>query len=265
VRAFAITAVLVAAAPVRAERAVAVAADADTEIVARDVVLRRDAVLAAVSLESTLTVRQWGEPISFAPDVWVGATDDLTVGIIHSARAHSVVDAGFGMCVSGTAGHCPRAYDNVGLDARYRLRRGRLAAAARVRLALASFEPLKPSVRVGALLRARGRGSRFALVTDPHVQVGLANTDQGNRSWVRVPLWLAVQPLSRWAIALRTGIEGEVDTFDETFAIAVGLDTTVRINRRVDLSALIAFPSLLGPQNQYRSRAISLTLTARWP
>jgi hypothetical protein len=130
---------------------------------------------------------------------------------------------------------------------------------------LASFEPLKPSARIGALVRARGRASRLAVIADPHVQLGLANTDLGNRSWLRVPLWLAVQPVPRWSIALRTGLDGEFATFGETFAIPFGIDTTVRLTRRVDLSALAAFPSLLGPQNQYRSRAISLTLTARWP
>ena len=243
---------------------VAVSGDEPAALLGEPLVLERNAVTGAVAVETSLSTRRYGEPTSVAPDVWVGATDKLTVGVIHSARAHGVLAAGFGLCFTGEAHECPRAYDNVGLDARYHLRGGALAAAARVRLVAGSFDPFKLSVRAGGLVRAR-RG-RFAAIADPQVQLGLSNREAGNRDWIRLPLWLAAEPiLGRWVVALRTGVEGEVATFDETYAIPIGLDTTVRLTPRYDVSLLAAFPQLLGPLNQYRTRVVWLAVSARWP
>ena len=252
-----------AAAPARAD-GVAVSADVPPpSLLGRDLVLEREQVELAVALEASLMTGKWGEPSSVAPDAWVGATDELTVGVVHSSRAIGVLDAGLGLCFTGSDHGCPRAYDNAGLDARYAVKRGWLAAAARARLVAASFDPFKPFVAIGGLGRLH-RG-RFAVIADPHVQIGLANRDQGNRDWIRVPLGLAAEPvLGRWTIALRTGLDGEVAVFGEAYMIPIGIDTTVRVGR-VDVSLMAAFPSLLGPLNQYRTRVVWLSASARWP
>jgi hypothetical protein len=233
------------------------------DLVGRDVVLARDAGEAAAALELDLSKRREFEPASVAPDVWYGATDRLTIGIVHSARALGVLDAGGGLCFRGSAHGCPRAYDNVAIDARYRLRAGWLAVAARTRVAIGSFDPFKPSVRPGALIRLHK--GRFGLTADPHLQIGLDHRDLGNRDWLRVPVWFAVQPVRRVAIALRTGVDGEFATFGDTFAIPLGLDATVRVSKKVELSALFAFPTLGGPQNQFNPRVAWLSVTGRWP
>jgi hypothetical protein len=258
-------AVLAAAIPSRADAdgpAVAAPGGPD-DIVGRDVVLPRDGGEAAAALELNLTVRYELEPASVAPDVWYGATDKLTVGIVHSARALGVLRTGGGLCVRDSAHGCPRAYDNVGVDARYALRRGWLAIAARARFAATSFDPFKPSIRPGALIRLH-RG-RFAIVADPHLQLGLTNRDLGNRDWLRIPLWFAIQPARRIALAVRMGLDGELATFGDTFALPFGLDVTVRISRRIELAALLALPSIGGPQNNPTSRLAWLSVTGRWP
>src|SRR5689334_4645322 len=72
------------------------------------------------------------QPISVSPDVWYGATDDITVGLIHSAVGASGIMGGVGtsLCLSGTGGGCNDVYPGVGLDARYKLKTGTFAWAA---------------------------------------------------------------------------------------------------------------------------------------
>ena len=61
-----------------------------------------------------------------------------------------------------------------------------------------------------------------------------------------------------------SSLEPVRDVFDEAYAIPVGIDTTVHV-ARYDVSLLAAFPSLLGPLNQYRTRVVWLSVAGRWP
>lgn len=250
-------------APARAGGPAVAAPGGPDDIVGRDVVLAREAGEAAATIELNLSKRYEWDPVSVAPDLWFGVTDLITVGLIHSSRATGVIDAGNGLCSTGTAHGCPAAYDNIGVDGRYALRRGWLAIAARVRAIATSFDPFKPSVRPGALIRLH-RG-RFGVIADPHLQLGLSRRDEGNRDWLRIPLWAAIQPARGVAIALRTGIDGELATFADTFAVPIGLDVTVRITARIELTAFVGFPTLLGPQNQFTRRVGWLGVGGRWP
>jgi hypothetical protein len=232
------------------------------DFVGRDVVLPVDGGEASGTLEVNLTRRYESEPASVAPDLYYGVTRELTVGIIHSSRAMGVIDAGAGLCFRGETHECSAPYDNTGVDVRYAVRRGRIAIAARARVIASTYDPFKPSVRPGALVRFHL--GRFGIVADPHVQLGLAHRDEGNRDWVRVPLWFAVQPLRGAMIALRTGVDGEVATFGDTYAIPIGVDVALRITDRVEAGAFVGFPTLGGPQNQFTRRVMWLGVTGRW-
>ena len=72
------------------------------------------------------------KPFSLSPDVWYGATDDITVGLVHSAVGTSGFIGGTGesLCLAGTGGGCADVYHNVGVDVRYKLKTGMLAYAA---------------------------------------------------------------------------------------------------------------------------------------
>src|ERR1043166_1331962 len=80
-----------------------------------------DAYIAA-SLNSGAVFK----PFSISPDLWYGATDDITVGLVHSGLGTTgfIGGAGQSLCLSGTGGGCSDVYRNVGLDARYKLKVG---------------------------------------------------------------------------------------------------------------------------------------------
>jgi hypothetical protein len=236
------------------------AAGAD-DLTRDDVVLRVGELESALSVEADVSKRAGGEPWSLAPDLSYGLTDALTVGIVHSARALSLVDSGLGLCLSGH--DCRGIYDDATLDSRYRfLERDGFNLAARVRFTSHSFDPWKPSLRVGGLFK--WHHGRFAVLTDPQLQLGLANRERGNRDWLRLPLWLEIQPMRHVLVALRTGVEGELATWHDTFLVAGALDLTVRIRPDVDGSLTVGFPALLGPLNDGNERHLGATVTVRW-
>lgn len=213
------------------------------------VVLPAGAVEVALTVEANVSTRERFEPVSITPDVWYGATDRLTLGVTTSSRAVSRVDAGGGLCVRSREHGCPRLYDDLAFDARWRVAPD---VALRARFVNASFAPWKPSLRLGAL--ARWRRGAWAVEADPQLQLGLVNTDEGNRSALDAPVWVRFQLGCRAEGWVRTGVRGELAGFTDKAAIAVGLGGEVHLGH-VDVGAELAFPSLLGPQNQFRTRA----------
>ena len=241
-------------------------ADAPHDIVDRDVVLAQDSVDVSATIESNLSLRYVNAPWSIAPDVYIGANQWLTVGITTSARALSELDLGlggiYGVCMASVAHGCKQVYDNLAFDARAKLRSGAFAVALRMRAVMSSFEPERPSVRIGALLR--WHSGRFGIVADPQWQIGLDHRDLGNRDWLRVPVWISVQPLAHVALSLRTGIEGEFATFEDTYVIPVAVQIEAAIGPHLSLAVVAGYPSLLGPQNSVDNRMGELTATVRF-
>jgi hypothetical protein len=232
-----------------------------------DDIVRDGRVLPRARLEASLTYevdvskRAAGEPWSLAPDLSYGVTDELTLGLVHSARALSLIDSGQGVCFSGH--DCRGIYDDVTIDSRYALlSRDGFTLAARLRFANHAFSPWKPSLRPG--LYARWTHGRFAITTDPQVQVGLANRERGNRDWVRWPLWFGFQPARHVMLALRTGVEGEWVTLRDSYLVSAGLDLTVRVRWDLDASLSLGFPAALGPLNDGFERHLGVTVTGRW-
>ena len=239
------------------------AADPADDLVGRPLVLPAGGVEGSIAVETGLSTNLEGEPTSIAPDLWYGATDRLTVGVVHSADALSLVGAGDGICLGGAAHGCEQAYANLGLDARWSLARGEWSAAARVRVVTRRWTPWAPSVRIGAL--ARWQRGRVAITSDPQLQIGLYDTDLGNRNAIHVPLWIAVQPASRAEVYLRTGVEGDIAVFGDAWGIPATIGARVAITCRVDLAAEGGLVRIGGPLGDAKQRVAWIAIRARWP
>jgi hypothetical protein len=230
------------------------------EVWPASLVLPRRALRVDATVEINLRTREAFEPVSLAPDAWWGATDRLTVGVVTSSRALSRVEPGDGLCLRSEEHGCDRLYDNLALDGLWSLREGPLAVAARTRLVARSFaDPFKPSVRPGVL--ARWRRGAFAIEADPHLQIGLANRDQGNRDQLSLPLWFRFQLGCRAAGYVHTGARGELIGFDEKLDVPFALGAAVRAGP-IDVGVEAGFAALLGPQNQLAERMAYVF--ARW-
>ncbi len=208
----------------------------------------------SAALEVGLGVRSLGAPVSLAPDVYVGVTRRLTVGVVHSGRALGLLDSGWGLCVTGPSEGCKSTYSGTGLDGFYTFwRLGGFELAARTRLYAARFSgPLKLRTTLG--LRGIFRAGPVALHFDPHFSVGLTHREEGNADVFNVPLHLYVG-LGRYvAVYLRSGVRGLLRSFADQYAIPLGLGVLVRPSARWRVGVQFVLRQLLGPQNTYKKR-----------
>jgi hypothetical protein len=249
-------ALALAAAPARAD------GDSD-DLVSRPLVLAPGQVDAAITIETNQSIAARWNPTSIAPDLWVGVTDRLTLGAVSSAHALSLVGAGNGWCFRGPDHNCRDTLSDLGLDARYLVADGPLAAAVRVRVVVRRFAPILPSLRLGALVRWQ-RG-RFAITSDPQLELGLANTDQGNRAQLNLPIWFTVQPTCRWALYLRTGPRGELAIYGDAWGAPFMLGVRAAVTPRVEVAAEGGLLRLIGPLNENKLAAAWIGVDLRWP
>jgi hypothetical protein len=229
------------------------------DIVERPIVLREGAFAAELTVEANLAHNFWAEPLSLAPDLWWGATDALTIGLVHSGHSVDRFVPGGSLCLRTDPLYCDSLYRGSGLDARYlAVERGSLSVAPRVRALVRDVEPFKPAVTVGAL--ARWTHGRFAVSSDPYLQLGLANTEDGNRAALFVPVQLAVQPTCRWLVSLDTGWNSVLRGVRDDWHVPVGVGVLARATEHIDVGATLGFTSLLGPQNTPKQRVLYVSV-----
>src|SRR3954447_23286938 len=83
-------------------------------------------------LEIDPSARAACKPISIAPDVWYGVTDDITAGVVHSTLGTTgfMGAAGDSLCLTGSGSGCPHLSPNGGVGGRDPRERGGLPGAA---------------------------------------------------------------------------------------------------------------------------------------
>jgi hypothetical protein len=236
-------------------------ADAPNDIVARPIVLARGQLEGQLVVDVNLAPGQVGETTSLAPDVWFGALPQLTIGLVHSSPSVDRFSPGATLCIEHQENACRATYRGSGIDARYSVRTGELAVAPRLRVLVRDVDPVKPALTLGSLVRwTRGR---FAFAGDPYLQLGLANTDRGNRHALFLPVTFALQPTVHWEVALRTGFHSDLAVLRDGWHVPVVLATRVALDAHFELGMMLAFETLLGPQNTAKQRVLFLSFAYR--
>ena len=257
-----------------------VAAAAPDDLIARPLVLDEGQLRADVTAEISLsTYYATGQPTSLAPDLWYGVLPELTVGVIHSDLSLDRIQAGASFCVVTNAVVCPDRYHGSAIDVLYSMETGTFAAAAHARLllfdkpapedpgpypgAMSPPEPTRfiPALTIGETLRWH-RG-RWSITGDPYLQLGLANRQYGNRAQLWLPVTFAMQPVARLALEFRTGWNSTLATIGDGYNVPAAIGVRARALWNVDVGALFGFPSLLGPQNDVKDRALFFDLSWR--
>lgn len=243
---------------IAASLAARVAGAEPSDIIGRPLVLDEHQFAADLTLETSIEPLQVGDPTSIGPDVWYGVTRELTVGVIQSDssldRIPFFFEPGLSICINRDVILCPRRYHGTGLDGLYSLIAGHFAVAAHVRLLLRDIDPSKPAMTFGATLRWQ-RG-RFSISGDPYLQLGLANTNLGNRAELWLPVVFAVQPTCRWAIELHTGYDTDLQVWQDGYHVPAEGRVRVRAIGHFDVGAALGFASILGPQNTPKERVL---------
>lgn len=238
---------------------VAHAASAHADAIDRRVVLDANQIEIDATLEVNVATSPFARPLSLAPDLWWGVTPRLTVGLIHSHASVDQIDAGGSFCLHTAALGCDKPYRGSGVDARYLVYEdGAIAVAPRVRLLVRDLDPVRPAITLGATVR--WHAGRFAIASDPYVQVGLANPDRGNRSQLWLPIYLEIAPACAWVLALHTGWNAELITIRDDWHVPLAVSAKVAVTPAFDLAVEAGFSTLGGPQNNVKQRAAMLTV-----
>lgn len=234
-------------------------ADSD-DLVARPIVLDQGQVEAEIVVENNLAPSGgFARPLSIAPDVWVGVTPRLTLGLVHSDPSLDRIEPGASLCVRRDDFLCDEVYRGGGLDARYVVHDDReWSIAPRARFLVRDLDPVKPALTLGG--EVRWHRGRYAIASDPYLQLGLGNNDRGNRAELWIPIVLALQPTCRWVIELHSGWNSDVAIANDGWHVPIGLAVRAAATHHVDVGLALGFTSLLGPQNNPKQRVAFLTI-----
>jgi hypothetical protein len=230
-------------------------ARADTEPTAQ-LTLPKGRVLLDAFLEINLSDGRAGKPISLSPDVWYGATDDLTVGLVHSGLGTTGFIGGFGfgfrgdaLCLTGDDNGCDGVYTGAGLEVRYRLKPREFAWAVNGGLYALDFDPLQLAVKLGVV--GRWEQGKLAVEFAPNVFLGVTNRDvtmdvlrpNGETLFVPATAFYTVAP--KIAVALQLGLVLPFEHIGDTYQVPVSISGHYELDDSVGLNLAFSLPRLV--------------------
>jgi hypothetical protein len=206
-------------------------------------------VRITVELAINLSKDLAAAPISLSPDVWIGVTDALTVGVVHSTRgALGVVGTtGDAVCLTGKAKGCTRVYDNVGLDARYQVRDARpggVGVALDGGLLVNSFDPLQLALNVGGI--GHGHVGPLALDVAPSLSIGLTERGAGNKELLALPVTVHYDVAPGLTVSAQTGLVTPLAKAGDLYTVPLSVGGDVAVGDRAFVGATLSLPALIG-------------------
>jgi hypothetical protein len=204
----------------------------------------RGKVLLNTIVEANLGESAVGKPFSLAPDIWYGASNKVTLGLVHSGRGLTgfLTGSGRGLCFGDKEGACAaglgKIYTAVGAEARIGLTEGGFPIALTLGGVVEAFKPdTVASTKIGFV--ARAQSSRVALELAPAVFAGITQRGTSfNEDVLSVPVTLFLNLSPAFAIALQSGASLSLQNAADTYVVpaAIGLAWWVRPRFSLDLA-----------------------------
>jgi hypothetical protein len=208
----------------------------------------------------------FGKPTSLAPDLFYAVSDTVQIGLLHTGPMGWQSRPGFGLCLTGTTGGCPKVYNNVGLDFMYGLLYGDFHLSLHSSLFLL---PISDPTGVMWTIGLTGKihfTDVVALFFDPQIGVMLSNRDLYEEQ-LFIPAELQFQVGAAASLKVLSGVSGQLSELGDTYRVPLGLGLVANVSRHVDLGLRFSFDNLLGstPPGTARAdiRSLALLLTFR--
>ena len=148
------------------------------------------------------------KPISITPDIWYGVTDEITAGLVHSGTGLSgfLGSQGDALCLTGTDNGCPKFYNSVAADVRYKLSFGgpSMVWAADGALEFRSLDPSVLALQVGAV--GRWSSGPLAVELHPALRFTLTNRPAADADALTLPVGAIYALNPKLAVSGQTGI-----------------------------------------------------------
>jgi hypothetical protein len=209
------------------------------------------------------------EPVSIAPDVWYGATDDLTLGLVHSSIGATGVIGGVGdaLCITGSSNGCESVYPGVGIDARYRLKGGWAIDGG---LFVNDFDPFALAIKLGLVGRHR-ISEKLAFEAQPNVFIGLTERDAtadgmgvvtyaGNEEILSVPVTAAYLAAPKITLSGQLALQTPFSEAGDNWSLGLSIGGRYRASDHLDLGLAFSLPLLAGGGDGTGADARSITL-----
>ena len=204
-----------------------------------------------LTLELDASADKVAEPTSIAPDVAYGATNDLTIALVHSKFALTGFRAvaGGGVCVTGSDTGCPTLYNNVGGEAWYALARDQVAVAAVAGVHALDLDRSLLAVKIGG--KARYTRGQLAINALPSILVAInkradAMGTRLNKDILYVPLQLTYRAVRPLVLGLGSGIKGPISGFANAWQVPLGITAQYAIDAKLGVGVSWVFGQLFG-------------------
>jgi hypothetical protein len=216
----------------------------------------RGSGVVRLSLETELSTHRMFAPASLAPDLTIGVSDRVAVAVYFSRTSQAQIGAGNGICLTAPretlGGAEPRCIDSalgLGLGARTVVTTGTTA-----RTGLVVRGPGALALELGTA--HTGRRGRAWLTAVPTLLVALTGQDRGNRERIQIATYAGLT-FGSFELHGRSGLEGAIATFDDTFAVPLGAGSSIVIKGvRVGIDA--SLDRAFGPLNTLRWRSAAV-------
>jgi hypothetical protein len=244
------------------------AADAAAEGGEEQLTLPKGRALLDAFLEANLSSGAAFKPFSISPDVWYGATDEITVGLVHSALGATgfmgrlgAFNGGDALCLAGSDNGCPDVYPGFGLEGRYKLKPAfgfTLAADGGLYFRHLS-DPFEFSLKVGAL--GRWHKDKLAVEINPSLLIGITNrtvsqTAAGvtvdatvNGDFFFIPGTVLYTVAPQIDISGQTGFVIPFENTGDLYAIPLSIGANYHLNESVNLTLALSLPRLIASSN----------------
>jgi hypothetical protein len=209
-------------------------------------ILARDSVRFDATAELEASNDRVAKPFALAPDLWWGATDDLTIAVTESKYATTGFRgaAGGALCLSGESQGCPGMYNNAGIEAWFAVAR---QGASLVVGGGPYAVNLDRGFYAGKLgFKSRVQAGAFALAVMPSVFVAATGRDAmppANRDMLYVPVALSARA-GHATLSLGSGVKGPLATLGREWVVPVGASATYSIGA-VTVGGSFVFGSLI--------------------
>jgi hypothetical protein len=203
-------------------------------------------ILVRGLLELELSDQSAFEPVSLAPDAYYGLSNDITLGVAHSAYGTTGFfgSAGGGLCVTGDDAGCAKIYDNIGFVGRYYVLDDTFSLAADGGLFTKSFDPFQLALRAGAV--GAWSSDRLTVVANPSLFLGLTERDAGNEEVLLVPIAAMYAVTDDIQAGVQTGFVLPFSATGDTWQVPLSLGAQYALKPKLAVVGAFSLPAVLG-------------------
>jgi hypothetical protein len=213
-------------------------------------IMPKGAIVLNGFLEVNLSDSRVGKPISLTPDAWYGATDELTVGFIHSTVGQTGFLGGVGdsLCLTGSGdGGCIDFYRGLGIDGRYKLPQAPLSADAG--LYINSLDPFALGLKLGGV--GGWRFGKAAVEVQPNLFFTVVGRDDVPlKDTLFLPATGSYEVAPKIEVAAQLGLVLPFENTGDLWAIPLSLAARYQIDEHLSAGIVLSLPALLGGSAQ---------------